>query len=50
LLGEAEAIADRIRGKIAALGGVDHVILNPLDWDLETLERLAGDVLPLVRE
>jgi probable F420-dependent oxidoreductase len=50
LLGEAEAVAERIRGKIAALGGVEHVILNPLDWDPETLERLAGDVLPLVRD
>ena len=49
LLGEAEALAERIRGKIEALGGVEHVILNPLDWDRATLERLARDVLPLVR-
>ena len=48
LLGEAEALAERIRAKIEALGGVEHVILNPLDWDRETLERLAADVLPLV--
>jgi probable F420-dependent oxidoreductase len=50
LLGEAEALADRIRGKIEALGGVEHVILNPLDWDVETLERLAADVLPRLRD
>ncbi len=50
LLGEAEPLAERIRGKIAALGGVEHVILNPLDWSLETLDRLATDVLPLVRD
>ncbi len=49
LLGEAEALAERIRGKIDALGGVEHVILNPLDWSHETLDRLASDVLPLVR-
>jgi len=49
LLGEAEAVADRIRGKVEALGGVEHVILNPLDWDPESLERLADDVVPLVR-
>ena len=49
LLGEAEPLAERIRGKIEALGGVDHVILNPLDWDRATLERLATDVIPLVR-
>jgi probable F420-dependent oxidoreductase len=48
LLGEAEAVAERIRGKIDALGGVDHLVLNPLAWDRGTLDRLAGDVLPLV--
>lgn len=49
LLGEADALADRIRAKIEALGGVEHVILNPLDWDVATLERLASDVLPRLR-
>lgn len=49
LLGEAEALAERIRAKIEALGGVEHVILNPLDWSHDTLDRLASDVLPLVR-
>lgn len=48
LLGEAEAVADKIRAKIAALGGVDHLILNPLDWDPVNLEILAERVLPLV--
>lgn len=48
LLGEAGALAERIRGKIDALGGVEHVILNPLDWDRRTLDRLASDVLPLI--
>ena len=48
LLGEADAVAERIRGKIEALGGVDHLILNPLDWDPRNLEVLAERVLPLV--
>ena len=48
LLGEAEAVAERIRAKVAALGGVDQVILNPLDWDIDALDRLASDVLPLI--
>jgi len=48
LLGEAEALAERIRGKVEALGGVDHLILNPLDWDPGALEVLAERVLPLV--
>ncbi|HYK96563.1 MAG TPA: TIGR03619 family F420-dependent LLM class oxidoreductase [Candidatus Dormibacteraeota bacterium] len=48
LLGEAEEVAERIRAKIAALGGVDHLILNPLDWDPASIEVLAERVLPLV--
>jgi probable F420-dependent oxidoreductase len=48
LLGEAEAVAERIRGKIEALGGVDELILNPLDWDPASIEVLAERVLPLV--
>jgi probable F420-dependent oxidoreductase len=48
LLGEAEAVAERIRAKIAALGGVDHLVLNPLDWDSRSIEALAERVLPLV--
>ncbi|MEW5991811.1 MAG: TIGR03619 family F420-dependent LLM class oxidoreductase [Chloroflexota bacterium] len=48
LLGEAEAVAERIRAKIDALGGVDHLVLNPLDWDPRRLDVLAERVLPLV--
>jgi probable F420-dependent oxidoreductase len=48
LLGGAEEVADRIRAKIEALGGVDHLVLNPLDWDPARLEMLAERVLPLV--
>jgi alkanesulfonate monooxygenase len=48
LLGEAEALADRIRGKIEALGGCEWIVLNPLDWGTEQLELLAGTVLPRV--
>ncbi|NJD27756.1 MAG: TIGR03619 family F420-dependent LLM class oxidoreductase [Chloroflexi bacterium] len=48
LLGEAEAVAERIRAKVEALGGVDHLILNPLDWDRAALDALAERVLPMV--
>jgi hypothetical protein len=50
LLGTADEIAGRIRDRIAALdGGVDTIVLNPLDWSLEQLERIAGDVLPRLK-
>ena len=49
LLGEAEELARRISARIAALdGGVDTIVLNPLDWGLEQLELIAGEVLPRV--
>jgi alkanesulfonate monooxygenase len=48
LLGEAEELADRIRGKVDALGGCEWIVLNPLDWEAEQLELLAGEVLPRV--
>ena len=49
LLGEADEVADRIRRRIAAVGGrMDWVVLNPVDWDPEQLERLASEVLPHV--
>lgn len=50
LLGEAEEVAERIRGRIEAAGGrMDWVVLNPVDWDPDQLERLAEEVLPRVR-
>jgi probable F420-dependent oxidoreductase len=48
LLGEAAAIVERINRRIAAVGRMEWVVLNPVDWDLEQLERLASDVLPHV--
>jgi alkanesulfonate monooxygenase len=49
LLGTAEEIADRIRSRIRSLdGGVDTIILNPLNWDPEQLELIAHEVLPRV--
>jgi probable F420-dependent oxidoreductase len=49
LLGEADEVVERINRRIAAVGGrMDWVVLNPVDWDPEQLERLAADVLPRV--
>jgi alkanesulfonate monooxygenase len=49
LLGTAEQIAERINARIAALdGGIDHIVLNPLDWSLDQLELIAHEVLPRI--
>jgi hypothetical protein len=48
LLGEAEELAERIRTKIETLGGCEYVVLNPLNWGMDQLELLAGEVLPRV--
>ena len=50
LVGEAEEVAERIRARIDAFGGCEHLIMNPVDWSKEQLDLLAGDVLPRVME
>src|SRR5439155_293779 len=50
LLGEAKELAERISARVEALdGGVDTIVLNPLNWGMEQLELIAGEVLPRVR-
>jgi len=49
LLGTAEELAQRISDRIAALGGVDTIVLNPLDWGDRQLDLIAHEVLPRVR-
>ena len=51
LLGEAEAVAERIRGKIEALGGVEHADPEPARLGSRARSRSSPrDVLPLVRD
>ncbi len=49
LLGTAEELVEHIRERIAAVGGMDHVILNPLSFDVEHLELIANEIIPAVR-
>ena len=50
LLGTADEVAARISARIAALdGGVDQIVLNPLNWSTDQLERIAAEVLPRVK-
>jgi probable F420-dependent oxidoreductase len=49
LLGTAEEVAERISARIKSLdGGVDTIVLNPLNWDTSQLELIAHEVLPRV--
>jgi probable F420-dependent oxidoreductase len=49
LLGTAEQVAEQISARITSLdGGVDAIVLNPLNWSTEQLEMIADDVLPRV--
>lgn len=48
LLGEAEEVAGKIRRRIEACGGAEWVVLNPLSFDAEQLERLADEVRPRI--
>ena len=46
---QSKAVFAKIKLLMEAAGGrMDWVILNPLDWDLDQLERLASEVLPRV--
>ncbi len=49
LLGEAEEVIEKIRHRIDACGGMEWVVLNPLSFEPEQLERLAGEVMPGLR-
>ncbi len=44
LLGERDELVDRIGERIEALGGIEWLLLNPLDWDHKQLEYLATEV------
>jgi len=46
LLGDADEVVEKIRRRIEACGGMQWVVLNPLSFEPEQLERLAGEVIP----
>jgi len=46
LLGEAEEVVEKISRRIEACGGMEWTVLNPLSFEPEQLERLAGEVMP----
>ena len=50
LCGEAEQLAEKIAGRVKALGGCEWIVLNTLNWGDEQLELVANEVLPLVEK
>jgi probable F420-dependent oxidoreductase len=50
LVGGPEEVAVRVCEKVEAMGGVGHVIFNPVDWTYEQLEVLANEVRPRVQK
>jgi len=50
LCGEAEEIAEKIAGRVKALGGCEWIALNPITWKDEQLDMIAHEVLPMVEK
>ena len=50
LCGEVEQIAEKIAGRVKALGGCEWIALNPITWKEEQLDMIAHEVLPLVEK
>jgi probable F420-dependent oxidoreductase len=48
LVGTPAEVAERVCEKVNAMGGVSHVIFNPVDWSMSQLELLASEVRPLI--
>jgi hypothetical protein len=48
LVGTPAQVAERVCEKVNAMGGVSHIIFNPVDWSMSQLELLAGEVRPLI--
>lgn len=46
LVGTPMQVAERVCEKAKAMGGVGHIILNPVDWSIEQLELIASEVRP----
>jgi alkanesulfonate monooxygenase SsuD/methylene tetrahydromethanopterin reductase-like flavin-dependent oxidoreductase (luciferase family) len=49
ILGPPSVVADRLN-EYAAAGVPEHIVEVPAPYDVETLERLAGEVRPLLRD
>lgn len=46
LVGRPEVLVERIKGRLEATDGMDHIVLNPLSFDLQQLRLIAEEILP----
>jgi alkanesulfonate monooxygenase SsuD/methylene tetrahydromethanopterin reductase-like flavin-dependent oxidoreductase (luciferase family) len=49
LLGTADEIVENIRKRVAAVGGMEHIILNPVSFDKRQLDLIATEIVPRLR-
>jgi alkanesulfonate monooxygenase len=46
LVGSPEELIPRISARMEATDGLDHIVLNPLSFDLDQLRLIAEDIMP----
>lgn len=46
LIGTPESLTDRISARLKAFDGMDHIVLNPLSFDMHQLQLIAEDIMP----
>jgi probable F420-dependent oxidoreductase len=46
LIGPPEQLVDRIAARLQATDGMDHIVLNPLSFDMHQLQLIAEEIMP----
>lgn len=46
LIGTPQELTDRISARLKATDGMDHIVLNPLSFDMHQLQLIAEDIMP----
>jgi len=46
LVGTPDEVARKIKTRLNATDGMDHVVLNPINWELDQLEAIRNEVIP----
>ncbi len=46
LVGTPDKVAEKIKKRVSATDGMEHVVLNPVTWELEQLEKIRDELIP----